>query len=389
MLLLTVGPIFGAFNSALAQENSAQAESFWDGTTGSATLTSDTLDNVRGGVRRGATVVNNLDLVSEIDTAKAHLWNGGRFRGYIIADWGGSPINYTGALQNNSNIDAPDTAKIYEAFYEHTLFDESLSVLVGLHNYNSEFDVAEYGGLFLNASSGIGQDLAQVAPSIFPTSAIGVRVKLQPTERIYGLFGLYDGVPGDSNNEKWSHIIFKRSEGLFYAAEVGLHSTEEESPSNLYKISLGSWYKSSDFTDYREVSRGNNHGFYLTLDKSIFRESDTAQGLGAYLQFGIAPGDRNQTDRYIGAGLQYTGLFPLRDNDIFGIALARAENSDRFESETDQSADAENLIELTYRAPLTEWLTLQPDIQYVVHPGAATTYPNALVLILRAQMTLE
>jgi porin len=40
-------------------------------------------------------------------------------------------------------------------------------------------------------------------------------------------------------------------------------------------------------------------------------------------------------------------------------------------------------IEFTYQLQLTQWFTLQPDIQYVIHPGMTQTLGNALVVGLR------
>ena len=47
----------------------------------------------------------------------------------------------------------------------------------------------------------------------------------------------------------------------------------------------------------------------------------------------------------------------------------------------------ETTIELTYRAPLTDWLTIQPDLQYVMHPGFDRSLDDALVIGLRVEFS--
>jgi carbohydrate-selective porin OprB len=47
----------------------------------------------------------------------------------------------------------------------------------------------------------------------------------------------------------------------------------------------------------------------------------------------------------------------------------------------------ESLVEATYACPITEHWRLQPDIQWVIRPGAAGRYPNAVVLGLRSIVT--
>lgn len=44
------------------------------------------------------------------------------------------------------------------------------------------------------------------------------------------------------------------------------------------------------------------------------------------------------------------------------------------------------VLEATYQIMLTPWLSLQPDIQYVIHPSG-TNIPNALVLGARTAMS--
>jgi porin len=48
---------------------------------------------------------------------------------------------------------------------------------------------------------------------------------------------------------------------------------------------------------------------------------------------------------------------------------------------------AETDIELNYRAQVTPWFSLMPNIQYVIQPNAVPTIPNAFVLGLQAGLT--
>ncbi|MBV8060022.1 MAG: carbohydrate porin [Alphaproteobacteria bacterium] len=35
---------------------------------------------------------------------------------------------------------------------------------------------------------------------------------------------------------------------------------------------------------------------------------------------------------------------------------------------------------MTYRAPITSWLTVQPDVQYWIHPNVTPTQDNDLIV---------
>jgi porin len=48
--------------------------------------------------------------------------------------------------------------------------------------------------------------------------------------------------------------------------------------------------------------------------------------------------------------------------------------------------DAEVAIELSYRAQITPWLALQPDLQYIVNPGFDGSVDDALAIGVRAEI---
>ena len=62
-------------------------------------------------------------------------------------------------------------------------------------------------------------------------------------------------------------------------------------------------------------------------------------------------------------GLSYQGLIPGRDGDIAGIGVAFAQHS------ADLTTDHEMAIEATYSIRLTPAIYLQPDVQWIHHPG--------------------
>lgn len=79
------------------------------------------------------------------------------------------------------SIDADNTWKIYEAWFQQKLFGDNLSILTGLFDLNSEFDLIETAGLFLNSSQGIGSNFSQTGlncPSIFPNTSLWLRTKI-------------------------------------------------------------------------------------------------------------------------------------------------------------------------------------------------------------------
>ncbi len=361
--------------------------------------TGESVSNTEGGIENTDSYLGNLDITMTLDTGQAGLWDDGTFFVYILENHGGRKptAEFIGDLQAVSNIEAShNTLRLYEIWYEQQFLDNTFSVLLGQHDLNSEFVVTEYGGLFLNSSFGIQPDIsANVPVSIFPVAAPGVRIKWQPNKGFYIMAAVYDGDPGSPEvNNHGTRWILSSAEGAMTIYEAGYSVGGNENGPILpgtYKV--GAWYHTADFDDVIDTDDGDNpirhngdHGVYFIADQMVYREKED-EGLGLFFQIGGAPDNRNEVDFYIGGGANYRGLIPGRDEDDFGIALARASISDKLRSAGGRDF-AETTLEITYRAQITPWFAVQPDVQFVSNPGADPGLKDAIVTLLRFEVAL-
>jgi porin len=166
----------------------------------------------------------------------------------------------------------------------------------------------------------------------------------------------------------------------------------EGNASGLRKYALGVWYfTNSKTTDAggNPVSATHNQGIYGLIETALTREADSeTQGLNGFLRYGIADTKLNQFAGYLGAGIVYTGLLSGRDEDQVGLAIAMVSNSDTYKAANVSAADSETSIELSYRFQVKPWLTIQPDLQYVVNPGADKSKSDATYFALRATIAI-
>jgi porin len=345
-----------------------------------AVVTTDVMALLDGGLDTGVDTPANFDLVFTQDTAAAGWWPNGSFLLYFLGNTGGDPTARTGDLQTASNIEAFNTLKVYEASYEHRFADSRLAVLVGLHDMNSDFYALEHAGLFLNSSFGIGPDVSQTSPSIFSTSALGTRLRVHVTDDVYFLAAIYDGIPGDPDNAKGTHVKLDDGDGVFYINEIGVAGADD----HYYKYSVGTWYHSAEFEDFAALPQEDNKGMYFLAERDITRDED-GQGTGVFVQLGLADGDRNQVGRYLGIGMTHTGLLPGRPEDVAGLAIANASNSGMFRALNPGIDRSETAIELSYLITPAPWFTVQPDLQYIINPGMDPGVDDALVASLRFQ----
>ncbi len=355
-------------------------------------LTHDLVRNFSGGLDKDGTLLGNFDFTLELDTATAGWWQNGTLFFYVLGNYnsGGLLTEIVGDIQATSNIETDNALRLYEAWYEHRFLSDRLSLLVGMHDYNSEFNALEYAGLFLNSSFGIEPDISQVGPSIFPIAALATRLRLQPSENTYVLAAIYDGVPGDPDKPSRTRIKLDDGDGLFAALEVGLVQGEA-AQADYHKLGLGVWRHTTELATYSGEQIDSNIGIYLIAETRLYTESHEEQGLGCFIQFGLADEDKNQIGRYWGAGVHYTGLLPGRDSDVMGLAVASARNANNFlrfnQTEGVELDHTETAIEWSYRAQVQPWLVLQPDVQYVINPGMDPLVDDALLAGVRVEVS--
>ncbi len=343
----------------------------------------DLMAIVDGGISRGVATPANFDMVFTLDTGNAGWWSNGSLQLYLLGNAGGSPSRRAGDLQGLSNIEAPNTFKVFEATYEHRFLDGRVGVLVGLHDINTDFYVTEHSGMFLNSSFGLGPEVAQVGPSIFPSTSVGVRMRLNWTPNTYLLAAIYDGVAGDPKDPYGTHISFDHGDGVFVIAEAGLLGDQAK----YYKLGVGGWHRTANITDLDGQPRDDNSGLYAIGETDLWRAED-GRGVGVFTQIGCADGDRNQISTYVGGGVTWTGPFPQRAEDVAGLAVAHARNGDHFKRLNPAFVQAETTLEASYLITPRPWLTVQPDLQYIIDPGTDSRIDNALILGVRLQVAL-
>ncbi|MCP4413855.1 MAG: carbohydrate porin [Gammaproteobacteria bacterium] len=364
-------------------------------------FTGDFVTNHSGGLKRGGSYLSNTDITVELDTEAAGLWKNGTFFTYILSHEGATPTeDYIGDLQTADNFESEDGTKLYELWYEHSfdIMGTKLSLLAGLHDLNGEFGVSEYGLLFVQSSFGFNAEISNnIAVANFPVAALGFRVKWDVTDNFYLMSEISDGDPG--KNDCGLHPSLSSKEGFVLFNELVYHYgdvVDSKTMPGTYK--LGWWYHSDEFDDVRDtdengdaIEHSDNYGIYFIADQMLLPgEGNT--GLGAFLQIGGVPDDRNLVSFYVGGGIHYKGIIPGREEDILGLAFAYAEISEdqrrADNAESYVTNDHETVVELTYKAQVSPWLAIQPGVQYITNPGAVDEYDNAVVSILRFQISL-
>ena len=338
-------------------------------------LTVEGVQNVSGGVARSSRGLANLDLIMDTEGRALGLPENGALHFYLLGNSGGAPTEMIGDIQTTSNIEAPDTFKVYEAYWRQRHSEDRIAWLVGLHDYNALFDSLDAAGHFTNSSFGISPDISQVPPSIFLTTSLAFILSLSSHDGGYLHFGIYDGGPGDPGDPRGTHIIMDGDDGIFHALEGGIQNDQTHS-----KLAIGGWYRTTNFeSEFSGRAYTDNSGLYL------IGETDLTDHWAGFFQLGHTDKDRNQIGWYGGAGFVYSDLFA--EDDLFGIGMAYARSSEEHVDFNPSADEFEMAVECTYTFHPNRWLTVQPDLQFVKNPGMDPDLDDAVALSLRAYMS--
>jgi porin len=144
------------------------------------------------------------------------------------------------------------------------------------------------------------------------------------------------------------------------------------------------WHHTGGFATFAGGAEDGTTGFYIVLDQQLHAEDAGGdQGLFFFAQYGYADAEVSAVEHHLGAGVQWVGLIPGRDTDVAGLMASYAALSD--EAGAGFTDDAETAVELFYKAQITPWLSLKPDIQYISNPGGAGL-DDAWVATLRLEL---
>ena len=143
------------------------------------------------------------------------------------------------------------------------------------------------------------------------------------------------------------------------------------------------------------------YAVYAIVDQMVWKEPGSKDGgIGLFLLAMGAPQSYNLSNLYIDGGMNWKGPFRGRENDVsgFGVAYLGISPAKRgfgkdvmfFTGSGSSYSSNETVLEATYLYQLSPWLTLQPDAQYVINPGAGipsgsshTPLKNASIIGIR------
>jgi len=354
----------------------------------------DFMSNLSGGLKKREDFLDNLDIKFNLDGEKLFGIGGNKILIYFINNDGSRPnAGHVGSVQGVDNIEVTKhTFKLYEAWMEQSLNNDTFSILAGVHDLNSEFAVTDVTGNFLKPSFQLNQSFAQSGkngPSVFPTPGLAARLKINPSANSYAMFAVFDGIPGDPTNQYGTHVDWKKKDGSLVVGEVGFTPIPKDEADSPNKIAFGVWKYTKKMPDLVDVNANGNpinktqQGAYFLSSYRFYKDA-SSRTLAGFFRAGKADGNSEQVDWDISVGAVANGWVSIRPNAEIGFGLSQAHNSKKWmKSSGLGSKRNEYSYELYYRDNWTSAISLQPTLQYIVNPLSAPNIKNATSIGVR------
>ncbi len=163
-----------------------------------ATYIGDFIGNVSGGTSRGFIHLGRFDFSVDADLEKLVGWTGGRFFANTYEIYGrGLTRDYIHNLAPISESEALPDARLYNAYFEQSFYNNALNIRVGQQAADVEFFDSQTDDLFINGT--FGWPAIKAAPACGgpspPIAAPGIRIKAALSDRVTVFGAVFNGNP--------------------------------------------------------------------------------------------------------------------------------------------------------------------------------------------------
>jgi len=363
------------------------------GITPTASYTTQVMGNPSGGQSRGFTYSGTLQASIFWDLHKllgipglsfnvGGAWSTGR---NLSADHIGNIFTVQSAYTAPSN--GTNNLTLGELYLQQRLLNNSLVIAAGRLEAWSTFALMPVLNNYVNTA---------INPGLFSLGINDAAFTLYPPGVVWGAQAIYNITPalqvaaGVFNTNQSSalggkgglNFTFQQgNRGALSVVQVNYLFNDAPGDTGLPgQYSFGGFYDSNRFSSLSNpnATKSGNYSIYGMLQQMVYRDggAGSQKGLTVWGETALAPKSSVNTMPYfVGGGMSYQGLIPDRGDDIASAGVIYGTFSRYIPRTT-----AETVIEVNYQITLNGWLSITPDIQYVIRPSGSRAIGNAFVL---------
>lgn len=365
-------PVFTALLIMQAVPITVAAQEF----TGSVTYTNDIFSNLDNGLETGTAFSGLTVLSAQFDQPNFSVY------GNINIPNGTSITErFTGDFAAASNIDMLGDARLQELWLERQL--DQASLRFGMLAADTEFWASDYADMYISSAFGapsiVSANLS--GASIFPVATLGIRADWKFAENKIFRVALLDGDAGDPETDNRHGLSVTLGESALLLAELDFNLSATGQNPQAFKVS--GYYHSGDYlTEEDRVAQGT-WGLLLLTDRVI------TEKLRWFGRAGFARKDRSTSPWSLETGIHISEAFGSKGTLGLAVANIRLNNALLLLEESSARYSHETIVEATYEYPIGKFLTIQPDLQYIINTGGNSDYGNALAAGLRGKFVVD
>ncbi|MEI8078152.1 MAG: carbohydrate porin [bacterium] len=367
------------------------------------------LSNPSGGLTQSSAYSHEIVVGANVDLEKITGWQGATLTASFGEGTGRQLSQEIGNYFGVSEAYVGDYGALFDLYLTQKLFDDRLTLRIGRMSAGQMFATLPAFGLQVNGGiNGNPNSLFSNAPfhaGITASNAGMVKYDLTKTTYVSG--GVFQATPRlgvstyhgtDFSIRPGDGILTMYEAGwkpTFGTGKTGLATdhagTDNPGLPGIYKA--GGYYSNYTFDRFSGGQIANAYGFYSLGQQMVWRSEDNQND-----NFSLWGGAvySPQTDISLVplmgmAGTIWQGLIPGRDQDQWLTCFLIGHFSEAYAnspSDTDSTTPTcETVLETSYIIQLNKYLSVQPDIQYIIRPDGEGDIPNALVIGLQIALS--
>ncbi|MCH9633539.1 MAG: hypothetical protein S4CHLAM7_02670 [Chlamydiae bacterium] len=349
----------------------------------------------KGGIKTRNFPLNQylIDVQLGLESEKLVCYKGGRFFcNFLYHQSDSLSSKYVGDFQGVDNLNAPNLVQLAQLWYQQKLFKQQLIFQIGKIDSYVIFNYVGYAQTLLNNS--FSQNPTILGFPTYPNSAVGVIAQYFPFKWLDLKVSIFDGASAlgvQTGNQGAKGFFNNLGKHALLLNEIDFKwgQLKDVCPG---AIGIGIWGLTATLPNFSEGTLKGTAGVYLMVTQTLWKErafskkqsQNQLRDIGVFGQWGICNKEVNVGRQYLGFGATAYNLY-FCGGDALSVGMATALFTNA--KGASYPDNFEMSLEATYKFPLLNELTIQPDFQYVIHPGGAGL-PNAIVVSLRLMASI-
>lgn len=330
-----------------------------------------------GGRSNGATQASSFEADLTFDFEKLFGWSGWELFASGAFRFGRSlSALFIGNAFSVQQVFGGQTYRLVDLYLSYRI-PEKFFMKFGRINTGEDFQVSPLFSEFMSNSFNGNPIIPNFnfLFSTFPVSTWGFYTEAYLFPSLLLKAGIYNNQTEIfENNTHGVFFHFNPSKGVLLYSEGRILIDHSDTMSGKYI--LGAAYSIGKTGKILQEESRANHQLYVQWEETfLFPQRNHEIALSPFFTFLYFPEDRNEYPYFFMGGVVLGGIIPSRPDDRMSFGGSYG----AFSSNLPTNQTFESCLEANYKAQITDYFYIEPNIQYVIRPNGLSSNRDALV----------